>query len=251
MKLTIAGMSIFAGIGICLGQVRAGQNATPRDSGIAGLAALATNADVSYCFARVRGLDPGRQPTAYIDLQLRVMVSYQNAGARPLILPLERETTSYYGFKPEAMSPFREDVDLLQPAFKAMKELPTEVSQENPINPKNDVFTVIPAGGDMTPALLEEVTLPVNRVGLFRRYPDLRGHRVYIKLQFAHRDLAAALKARLSEPWSPFGMLWTGTLTTNTFVVDVPSTPPAAAACIDPKPAHPASTRGQDEQRGK
>jgi hypothetical protein len=248
MKFTIVRLCILA----CAGQVRAGQNAMPRDSGIASLAAVATNADVSYCFTRVRGLDPGRQPASYIDLQLRVLVSYQNRGTSPLILPVERERISYYGLKPEGMSAFREDVDLLQPAVKAMKELPAGVSRENPVSPSNDVFTVIPAAGEMTPQQPpEEFTLPVNRVGLFRRYPDLRGHRVYIKLQFVYRELSPALKKDLSDRWASFGVLWTGTLTTNTFVVDVPENPPAVAACIEPKTAHPESTRGQDEQRGK
>src|SRR5580658_4736763 len=115
MKFTIVRLCILA----CAGQVRAGQNAMPRDSGIASLAAVATNANVSYCFARVRGLDPGRQPASYIDLQLRVRVSYNNAGTRPLILPLERERTPYYGLKPETMSAYRENLGLLQPAPKA------------------------------------------------------------------------------------------------------------------------------------
>jgi hypothetical protein len=246
LNLTIARMSLLTCAGICVGQ-----DATLRDSGTAGLAAVATNADANYCFARVRGLDPTRQPASYIELQLRVRVSYRNAGSRPLILPLERERTIYTGLKPEGMRVLREDENLFEPTVKAMKELPAEVSRENPVSPRNDVFTVIPAGGEMTPPLSEEMTVPVNRIGLFRRYPDLRGHRVYIKLQFAHRELSAALKADLSDRWSPFGVPWTGTLTTNTFAVDVPATPPAVAACIDRQPAHPVSSRDQNVRSGK
>lgn len=81
MKFMIAHAAVLSCMGVCLGQP----------------AAVATNAEESYCFARVRGLDPGRQPTSYISLQLRVRVVYRNAGTRPLILPLESERTSTPG----------------------------------------------------------------------------------------------------------------------------------------------------------
>jgi hypothetical protein len=237
MKFTITRMSVLAYAGVCLGQN--------------GPAAIATNGDVSYCFARVQGLDPGRQPSSYVDLQVRVKVSYHNAGTRPLILPLERVRTTYYGFEPGEMRAFRENVSLLETTAKPMKNLPDGVSLDSPVDPSNDFFTLIPAGGEMTPPLWEYVTLPVNRIGLFRKYPDLRGHRVYVKLQFAHRELSPTLKADLSDWWSRVGVPWTGTLTTNTFVIDVPAAPPAVAACVDPQPAHPESSRDNPTQSGK
>jgi hypothetical protein len=209
-----------------------GQAAPPGRDAIPGPAAVATNADVNYCFARVRGLDPGRLPPAYLVLQLRVRVSYRNAGTRPLILPLERVRTVYSGFRPGAMTIFHEGLDLVGQGFKVMKYLPADVGPDNPVDPKNDVFTVIPASGEMTPPLLEDITLPVNRTALFRHYPDLRGRKVFIKLQFVHRELSAALAADLSDKWSRFGVPWTGTLTTNTFEVDVPAQP-QAVACKD------------------
>ncbi len=215
---------------VCLNLV---QGANPRDAAITGPAAYATNADVNYCFARVRGLDPGRLPPAYLVLRLRVRVSYRNTGNRPLILPLERERAVYTSLKPGTMNKFHEPmVDLFNTSFKAMKELPADVSPDNPVDPKNDVFTVIPAGGEMTPALVEEVSLPVNRKALFRNYPDLRGRRVFIRLQFVHRKLADALQADLSDRWARFGVPWSGTMTTNTFTVDVPENP-QAGPCKD------------------
>jgi hypothetical protein len=229
-KFTIAGA--LACVSLC-----PGQSVKRRDSGIAPPAAVATNADASYCFARVRGLDPGRQPPAFLVLQLRVRISYRNAGARPLIVPLERERTVYTGLKLEAMSKLRELPGLFEPAVKVMKYLPADVSPDSPISPKNDVFAVIPVGGEMTPPLPEEITVPVNRTAMFRHYPDLRGHRVYIRLQFRHRELSVALGADLSDRWSRFGVPWAGTLTTNTFLIDVPADP-QAAPCADSKPEH-------------
>jgi hypothetical protein len=158
-----------------------------------------------------------------------------------MILPLERKRTIYTSLKPGAMNEYKEGLALFDPVLKEMQELPPAVSADNPTSPKNDVFTVIPAGGEMTPPLLEELILPVNRKGLFRRYPDLRGHRVYIKLRFVHRELSAVLQANLSDRWSRFGVPWSGTLTTNTILVDVPAAPDVAPCKDVATPAHPAN----------
>ncbi len=224
-----------------------GQGATFRDSKIASPTAFASSANVEYCFARVRGLDPERLPPAYLVLRLHVAVSYRNNAGRPLILPLERERTIYTALQPGAMKVFKEGLGLFDASLKVMKDLPDDVSADSPVSPKNDVFTVIPAGGEMTPALLEEITLPVNRKGVFKTYPDLRGHRVYVKLRFVHRELAAALEANLSDRWSRFGVPWTGTLTTNTIMIDVPASPQAAACKDDYTPAHPVV--GEDDNK--
>lgn len=149
-----------------------------------------------------------------------------------MILPLGRDRTIYTALKPGTMSIFQESAGLFDPANKMMKDLPADVSPDNPVNPKNDVFTVIPAQGDMTPPLLEEITLPVNRKALFRTYPDLRGHRVYLRLLFAHQELSQALEAVLSDRWARFGVPWTGNLMTNTIAIDVPRTP-QALPCTD------------------
>ena len=234
MKLPIARVSALICVGFCLSQAATARNSIPDSP-----TAIATNADVNYCFARVRGLDPERLPPAYLVLQLRVAVSYRNAGIRPLIVPVERERTIYTALQPGAMKIFKEGLGLFDSPVKVMKELPTDVSPDSPVSPKNDFFTVIPAGGEMAPPVLEEITIPVNRKAPFRKYPDLRGHRVYLKLRFVHRELSASLQANLSDRWSRFGVPWTGTLTTNTILIDVPAAPQAAPCKDHYTPAHP------------
>jgi hypothetical protein len=145
------------------------------------------------------------------------------------------------------MKVFKEGLGLFDPVLKVMNNLPDDVGLDSPVSPKNDVFTVIPARGEMTPPLVEEITLPVNRKPVFRRYPDLRGHRVYLKLRFVHRELSAALQANLSDRWSRFGVPWTGSLTTNTILIDVPSAPQAAPCKDLYTPAHPVV--GEDDQK--
>jgi len=87
----------------------------------------------------------------------------------------------------------------------------------------------------------------VNRKGVLRKYPDLRGKRVYIKLRFEHRGLTAPFQAQLSDRWSRFGVPWTGTLTTNTILVDVPAVPQAEPCKDDYTPAHPVA--GDDDKK--
>jgi hypothetical protein len=95
-----------------------------------------------------------------------------------MILLFERERTIYTALKPGPMNVFHGPLGLLEPSYKVMKDLPADVSPDSPVTPRNDVFTVIPAGGEITPPLMEDIVLPVDRKALFRKYPDLRGHRV-------------------------------------------------------------------------
>ncbi len=210
--------------GFCFGQAGAARNASP--------AAVATNADVHYCFARRRGLDPGLQPPSYLAAQLRVRIAYRNAGMRSIILPLENERTVFVGLKPDELSVYHERLGLFPPSFKPLKELPAGVGEDSPVNPANDFFTVIPMGGEMELPHLDELTLPVTGKTPFKGNPDLRGRKLYVRFRFLHRDLAPALKAKMSDRWARFGVLWTGDLTTNTFAIDIPAEP-QASLCAD------------------
>ena len=221
--------------------------APAREKTVTGPVALATNAAASFCFARVRGLEPERLPPSYLVLRLRVTVSYRNNGKLPLILPLEHERVVYTATRPGRMGVYKQGLSFFDPVVKPMNTLPEGVSSDNPTVPKNDFFAVIPAGGEMTPPMLEDIMLPVNRKGVFRNYPDLRGRRVYLKLRFEHQKLAPNLEANLSDRWSRFGVPWTGTLTTNTILVDVPASPQAAPCQDDYTPSH--RVAGSDDRK--
>jgi hypothetical protein len=211
-----------------------GRSATLPSTGVVGPAAIASVAKADYCFARVRGLAPERMPPAYLVLRLHIRVDYKNTGTHPLIIPLEHERTIYSSIKQGKMSIFKEPPrGFLDPTVKPLKELPYKVSKDNPGDPKNDVFALIPAGGVMTPPLFEDIIMPVDHKTLLRNYPDLRGHRVFIKLQIAHQLLDPALETDLSDRWVKFGVPWTGTLLTSTVAVDVPRQVSEAQPCVD------------------
>src|SRR5580700_4662194 len=115
-----------------------------RDLKVASPTAVATAANVNYCFDRVRGLQPDRLPPAYLVLRLRVTVSYLNEGTRPVILPLEHVRTLLTATKPGQMSVFKEGLGLLDSDLKVMDHLPPDVGSDSPVDPKNEVFAVIP-----------------------------------------------------------------------------------------------------------
>ena len=128
-----------------------------------------------------------------------------------------------------------------------MEHLPPDVSPQSPVNPANDVFTVIPAGGEMSAPLVEELAIPIYKKSI-KQAVDLRGHRLYVRMQFDHRPLSPALEAAMSDTWSRFGTPWTGRLRTNTFVLDIPAKPDAQE-CVDVKLPHYPHT-GLDKLQG-
>ena len=201
---------------------------------IAGPEASAAITGADYCFAHTRALEFERQPPSYLVLHLHIKVTYKNPGVRPLILPTGRDETVYTALKPGVMKITAQPNNFPDDnMITVMKELPADVNPDNPVNPANDVFRIIPAGGLMMPGLEEDVVLPVNHKTLLHYEPDLRGHRIYVRLQFDHREIAPELDALLSDRWAKFGVPWSGRTRTNTLTFDVPKDPPAAKPCVD------------------
>jgi hypothetical protein len=211
------------------------QAASLPDSQRVGLTGAARIAEAKFCFAHNRLFSPERQPPSYLVLRLRIQLAYRNTGTRPLIIPLEHERTVYTALKPGVMDIFRElpGMEGLTPTLKVMKELPYKVSPDNPSDPKNDFFVVIPAHGDYVPPQFEEITLPVNHKMVFRHDPDLRGKKLYLRLQLKQQELTPELETDLSDRWVRFGVPWTGKVMTNVVTIDVPRQLPDAKPCVD------------------
>jgi hypothetical protein len=234
MMTTRTFTKLFLSISLCC-SARAGLPAAP----VNGPEAVATITGGSFCFAHVRALQPERTPPSYLVLHLNIHVSYRNTGTRPLIMPLGYTPTLYTAMKPGLMKIFPQPQNFPDDQTPVlMKHLPADVNPENPANPPNDVFKVIPAGAEMMPALEQDIVLPVNHKTLFRHDPDLRGHRVYLRLQFDHQEIDPALEAELSDRWASFGVPWTGMIRTNTLTFDVPANP-QGKPCVDTRVARP------------
>jgi len=208
---------------VCLGAETARFQAAPPE-------ASATVTEANYCFVKKRGILSEQMPTPTLTLQLKVRVSFNNPGVRPLILPIDHDRTVYIAMAPGVMKAMKKSVNLLEPKINIMSHLPADVSPANPIDPKNNVFSIVPTGGS-TPIYEEDVDLPVYRK-TSRGLTDLRGKRIYFKLQLEHQAMTPALISNLSDRWARFGIPWTGTLRTNMFVVDVPAAP-RAVECSD------------------
>jgi hypothetical protein len=211
------------------------QGASLPDSRTPAITALARISAGGYCFARVRRLEPELQPPSYLVLRLKIQVAYHNAGTRPLIIPVAHERTIYTALKEGVMNIFHElpSIEGLNPSLKPMKELPGAVSPDNPVDPKNDYFAIVPAGGDLVSPIFEDITFPVNHKGLLRHDPDLRGQRLYIRLRLNQQEISNTLLTDLSDRWTRFGVPWTGDVMTNVLAVDVPRQIAKASACVD------------------
>jgi len=192
--------------------------------------------EANYCFAKFHGISPERLPTPPMVLRLKLQVSYANTGTRPLILPLDHALTVYTAQKPGLMKILPQPAGLLDPALKTMEHLPANVNPKNPVDPMNDVFGIVPAGGEMKAPLIEELSVFVYKKSI-RQKIDLRGRQLYLKLQLDHQPLSPQLEAAMSDNWSRYGVPWTGRLRTNTLLFNVPATP-SAAECVDEAPLH-------------
>jgi hypothetical protein len=204
--------------------------------------------EANYCFAKFHGLEPERLPVPPLILQLKVQVLYHDGGPRPLILPLDHDVTVYTALKPGLMKILPKGASLTASKLKLMDHLPPDVSPQSPVNPPNDVFTIIPAGGDMNPPLVEELTVPIYKKSM-RQQIDLRGRKLYLKLQLDHQPMSAQLEAAMSDRWTRYGVPWTGRLRTATLLLDIPASLPAAKECVD-VPASSYPHRGLDALQG-
>jgi len=189
----------------------------------------------NYCFARPRALEVERMPQSTLVLRLRLQLAYRNTGPRPLIIPIQHDQSAYTALKPGVMTKqkgvFRSP---LAPKIDLMKHLPPDVSPDNPVDPPNDVFSIIPAGGVLNYPIHEEVQLTIYHKSDLHSQ-DLRGHRVYLRLELEQQPISPDLKAKLSDMWTRIGVPWTGKLRTNTLAIDVPAEPDAKGLCVDKK----------------
>jgi hypothetical protein len=199
--------------------------------------AVATVSEAKYCFARVRGLTPERLPPSFLVLQVELQMTYRNPGDRPLILPLAHEHTLYTSLAAGTMKIQKEPVFFNAPSTAPLKHLPADVNPENPTNPNNDVLGIIPARGELKMKDPEEVTLTVFRRSARYHDPDLRGHRVFVRLRMDHQEYDPALEAVLSDRWARFGLPWSGKLLTDTLTFDVPASIDAPP-CVDKRDPH-------------
>jgi hypothetical protein len=185
----------------------------------------------TYCFSRIRRINAERTPLSSLVLQLHIQVTYHNPSPRPLIVPMQYERSVYTALAPGVMKKLRGGIGIFDQKLPLMKKLPPDVSADSPVDPPNNVFAVIRPRGDIELLDQDDVQVTVYHPSA-RPETDLRGHRLYVRLQFEHQPLAEALQATLSDRWSRFGVPWTGKLRTNTLVIDIPASP-AAADCVD------------------
>lgn len=197
--------------------------------------AVARIAGGDYCFVHSHRIEVEKQAPSWLVLKLRVQVAYHNPGTRPLIIPIGHERTVYTALRPGVMKTFKElpTIEGLNPSLKPMEALPPKVSPDNPVDPKNDYFAIIPPNGNYVASTLEDIYFPVNHKTLIRHDPDLRGKKLYLRVQLDQQDMNPSLVTELSDRWSKFGVPWTGSLMTNVMTINVPQNPAPSGVCND------------------
>jgi hypothetical protein len=191
----------------------------------------------NYCFVRPRMLEMERAPQSILVLQMRLQLAYRNTNPRPLILPVQHDQWPYTSLKTGQVMTKQKSLykgGFINPKVALMTHLPPDVSPDNPVDPPNDVFSIIPAGGFLNSPVHEEVQLTIYNKSA-KRDPDLRGHRVYLRLELEQQPISPDLLAKLSDMWVRIGVPWTGKLRTNTLAIDVPAAPEATSLCVDKK----------------
>ena len=209
--------------------------ATAADTRIIAPTVVARISGGDYCYEHNRRIEVDKQPPSWLALQLKVQVAYHNPGTRPLIIPLEHARVIYTAIHEGNMTTYKElpNVEALNPSLKPMNALPGKVSPDNPTDPKNDYFAVIPPGGDLVSPIVENLLFPINHKVLFRHDPDLRGRKLYVRLQLNQQDVLPSLLTDLSDRWNKFGVPWTGSVMTNVMTVNVPQNPSPSGRCND------------------
>ena len=195
----------------------------------------------NYCFVRPRMLEMERAPQSILVLRLRLQLAYQNTNSRPLILAVQHDQFPYTSLKPGQVMTKQKGLykgGFINPKVGLMTHLPPDVSPANPVDPPNDVFAIVPTGGFLNVPVHEEVQLTVYNKSA-KRDPDLRGHRVYVRLELEQQPITPDLLAKLSDQWVRIGVPWTGKLRTNTLAIDVPAAPEATGLCVDKKDEDP------------
>lgn len=215
----------FLCIAAFAGTLLAATGAAPQQPVATAPASTVAVTESTYCFSYFRGLRPERQPPSYLVLKLNLEVSYHNGGGRPLIVPLAHERKVYMSLARGTMKPLKTpgSFNIFEPSVSVMKRLPADVSPDNPVNPANDVFGIFASHVGTALPDVEEVTIPVYVKSQLKKYPDLRGHKVYLRLKLDHQGIDPALWAVLSDRWARFGVPWTGSTLSNTLVIDVPA----------------------------
>lgn len=205
------------------------------DNRVVAPTAVARIVSGDYCFVHSRRIEVERQAPSWLVLKLRVQVAYRNPGLRPLILPIGHERIVYTAFRPGVMNIFKElpTIESLNPTLKAMEALPPTVSPDSPVDPKNDSFAVIPANGNYIASKYEDLYFPVNHKTLWRHDPDLRGKKLYLRVQLNQQDMNPSLVTELSDRWVKFGVPWTGSVMTNIMTVNIPQNPAPSGVCDD------------------
>jgi hypothetical protein len=158
-------------------------------------------------------------PPDSITLRLQMSVAYRNPASTPWIFPVASQTVVLMGTALdsllEAPQPF------LTPSPAASDTLP----DRNEDAPARALFPAL------APRELMNVANPLESIFLhiytpsIRTEPDLRGKKIYVRLELLSSRWTPRLLARLAKKWKSYGNLWTDSVRTEPIEIEIPRTP--------------------------
>jgi hypothetical protein len=161
-------------------------------------------------------------PPDAITLRLQLSVGYRNTGTVPWILPVASQAVVLAGTDPAALAEVPQPILTQGPA--PSEKLP-DGSEEMP---SRSLFPAIPPGESLSVTNpLETVLLHIFRPSI-KSEPDLRGKKIYVRLEFFSSRWTPRLLSRLAKKWKNYGTLWTESVRTEPIEINVPRTPEIA-----------------------
>ena len=161
-------------------------------------------------------------PPDSITLRLRMNVTYRNTASVPWILPVASQTVVLAGTEPDSL------VEVPQPFLTPSPAASDKLPDANEDAPARALFPSIAPGQSLSVANpLESVLLHIYTPSI-RSEPDLRGKKIYVRLELLSSRWTPRLLARLAKKWKNYGNLWTESVRTEPLEIEIPRAPEIA-----------------------
>lgn len=158
-------------------------------------------------------------PPDAVTLRLQMSVAIRNAATETWIVPVPNQTVVLAGTDPGALR------EIPQPFLTQTPAASDRLPDGNEEAPARSLFPTLGPGeslsvGNPLGTMLIRVFTPS-----IRSEPDLRGKKMYVRLELFSSQWTPRLLGRLAKKWKNYGVLWTEGVRSEQVEIDVPRMP--------------------------